>query len=43
MAGYDELSTLPRSCFVIVGISPLVPFVELTTDQVTFGVFGVRP
>jgi len=43
MAGYDELSTLPSSCLVTVGISPLVPLVELTTDQVTLGVFGVRP
>ena len=44
IAGYDELSTFPSSCFVTVGISPFVPFAVLTTVQVTFGTFfGVRP
>jgi hypothetical protein len=43
IAGYAELSTLPRSCLVTTGISPMVLLAVLTTDHATLGVFGVRP
>jgi hypothetical protein len=42
--GYDELSTLPTSCFVMMGTSPFISRVVLNTSHVTLGVcLGVRP
>ena len=44
ICGYDELSTWPTSCLVIIGTPPLAPRVVLVTSQVTLGVsLGVRP
>ncbi len=44
MAGYEELSTWPTNCLVMIGNSPFIPSVLLTSSQLTLGVtFGVRP
>src|SRR5438445_13795078 len=44
ISGYDELSTLPASCFVMTGTSPLFVLVVLVTSHFTAGVFlGTRP
>ena len=43
-SGYEELSTLPTSFFVMTGIPATVSLVVETTFQVTFGVaLGRRP